>query len=221
MLIRNQRKFWILCLALGFASCASLETAKIYLQDGNKAEDRGDLATALDFYKKATDEYEEFPDGWNNQGMIYARQQKFDQAERSFRKAIALDPGHAGAWYNLGRMQEQQGDTEEAILSYQKVLAIDSKHAAARVNLARIYLKNGAKEKGRQELELAVENSPEYAPAHFNLGRLLYQSGDTPGALKSFRKGCELKMPASCENAKYMQVLLVKPTKEEDKKSVQ
>lgn len=43
---------------------------------------------------------------WNELGVMQRRQGRFGEAEQSYLKAIAADPGYANAWFNLGVLYE-------------------------------------------------------------------------------------------------------------------
>jgi tetratricopeptide (TPR) repeat protein len=55
------------------------------------------------------------------------KQQKWEDAEKEFRKAVDIYPKYAVAWYQLGLVQEQERDPEAARQSYARALAADGK----------------------------------------------------------------------------------------------
>ena len=51
--------------------------------------------------------------------------QKLDDAKKSLRAALALDPHNAQAWYNLGLAQHADNETEAALASFQQAVKFD------------------------------------------------------------------------------------------------
>src|SRR5262249_31740980 len=49
---------------------------------------------------------------------------QYPEAERTFKKVIALDKSNVDAYYNLGAMAESQGDLQTALANYESALKI-------------------------------------------------------------------------------------------------
>lgn len=60
---------------------------------------------------------------------------KVEEAARSYRQALALDPDFADAYINLGNALDRLGKSDEAIATYQKALELDPDLAGAHYNL--------------------------------------------------------------------------------------
>jgi tetratricopeptide (TPR) repeat protein len=71
-----------------------------------------------------------------NQGMLAFQQDDQEQAERLFRRALALDPRAKEAYNNLGVIYGRRGEHERAKEMYRAVLEIDPTYAFPRCNLA-------------------------------------------------------------------------------------
>src|SRR6185503_19202566 len=107
-----------------------------------------------------------------------------EKARGAYRRAIALDPGHAEAHLNLGRLLHELGDLAGAESHYRQACAAqpDSAHAAFNLGVAL--------EDKRQSIEAmtvyrrALRLDPDHAEAHVNLGRLCEAAGDKTGALQ-------------------------------------
>jgi protein O-GlcNAc transferase len=70
--------------------------------------------------------------GWNNLGVALWELGRID-AESCYHRAMALDPGMAGAHYNLGRLRFYQGRTDEAIACHEAGVSADPGFATARL----------------------------------------------------------------------------------------
>ena len=114
-----------------------------------------------------------------NYGCLLARQMRLEEAESSFRRAIAAEPRHASACRMLGDVLLAQYCSEEgldeALASYDKALAIkpDIAEALSNRGVAQQELQRYAE--ALASYDQALEIQPDFAEAQFNqsLCRLL------------------------------------------------
>ena len=107
-----------------------------------------------------------------------------DKARSAYRRAIALDPGHAEAHLNLGRLLHERGDIAGAESHYRQASAARPDSALAAFNLGVALEDRGQAAEAMSVYRRAVGLDPEHAEAHFNLGRLCEAAGDRTGALQ-------------------------------------
>jgi tetratricopeptide (TPR) repeat protein len=69
------------------------------------------------------------------QGVAFAQQKDWREAETSFRKAIALNPNYAEAYNHLGNALGERSETMEMIAAYQKAISLNPNYAIAYSNL--------------------------------------------------------------------------------------
>lgn len=86
--------------------------------------DHGFHEEAREELEKAQRYYEELSGVHNNWGYYYYNLRDYDRAIRSFRKAIALNPGKPSYRNNLGFSLYEAGRREEAGLAFRKSLSI-------------------------------------------------------------------------------------------------
>ena len=55
-----------------------------------------------------------YPEAWNNLGMMAAQQGQADEAIQNFQQSLSLRPDYATALLNLGNVYRRQGDFEKA-----------------------------------------------------------------------------------------------------------
>lgn len=67
-----------------------------------------DPQSAFEFASRAAVEHPESADLQAAVGLALLNQGRFEDAESSFREALRLEPGHAGAWWQLSRMPGQR-----------------------------------------------------------------------------------------------------------------
>jgi superkiller protein 3 len=77
------------------------------------------------------------------------------------RKAIGLNPNHAGAHRLLGRVLDREGDIQGAIEEYEKALMLDPKDVEAMTYLAGRYSEMNRIEEAMQLYERALEIDPD------------------------------------------------------------
>jgi tetratricopeptide (TPR) repeat protein len=107
-----------------------------------------------------------------------------EKALAAYRRAIALDPGHAEAHLNLGRLLHERGDLEGAESHYRQACAAQPENALAAFNLGVALEDRGAARDAVATYRRALKLDPALAAAHFNLGRLCEAAGDKAGALQ-------------------------------------
>lgn len=66
-----------------------------------------------------------WPDPFYNLGVVHEGLGDYENAERFFRKCLAIEPNHAPAWVNLGNVRIGLGDVVEADTCFAHALRID------------------------------------------------------------------------------------------------
>jgi len=93
----------------------------------------------------------------------------FEDAERAYRRALALDPSLSNALTNLGNLRFRMGALAEAEQLYRQALQVDSAQPEAHYNLGFLCFERGEPEQAAECFRRAVERDPAFADAHFNL----------------------------------------------------
>ena len=99
------------------------------------------------------------------------------QAERLYRRILALDPDHADSLYLLGLIAHQQGRNPEAVEHIAKAIAVNAGVAQYHYNLANALAAQGLLSQAAPWYRKALELKPDYAEAHNNLGVILRSQG--------------------------------------------
>lgn len=74
-----------------------------------------------------------------NLGVVYARQDKLQEAVQVLRRAIELDPRSAPVFNQLGIVYRRMGKLDQARLAYQRALQVNPGCANAQLNLGILY----------------------------------------------------------------------------------
>ncbi|HET9555114.1 MAG TPA: tetratricopeptide repeat protein [Anaeromyxobacteraceae bacterium] len=107
-----------------------------------------------------------------------------EEAAAAYRRALALEPRHAGAHLNLGRLLHERGDPAAAERHYRLALTAGGPTALAAFNLGIALEDQGRPDEALFAYEAALDEDPRLADAHFNAARLLEARGRKAEALR-------------------------------------
>lgn len=87
-----------------------------FLAEALDLEARGDYANALTSYRLALRERPEDLRVLQNVAIAYSKTGQADEAIRTYRRALQIDPGLSGAHYGLAFLLLKRGDAEQAAI---------------------------------------------------------------------------------------------------------
>jgi Flp pilus assembly protein TadD len=109
-------------------------------------------------------------------GVIYARQNRIEEARRQFSDLVERDPASVSARTVLALLLQQEGKIAEAEQEYERILATDAHAAVAANNLAWIYVSSNQKMDEALELaRVAHERLLEYPSVNDTLGWIYFR----------------------------------------------
>ena len=114
---------------------------------------------------------------WNNLGADLDLLNRFDEAERAFAAALALDPSYALAWLNLGCTRFNAGRYELAAAALKKGLTLRPDEADAWARLAHCQRRLGQGDAAAATLRIALRHRPLAAELWLDVGLLLVELG--------------------------------------------
>lgn len=83
-----------------------------------------DLASAVVALEELVRREPEFAEAFHQLGIVYSLQDRLDESEAAFRRAVELNPAHFSAVANLGHVAANREDIEGAAAQYRKALDI-------------------------------------------------------------------------------------------------
>jgi tetratricopeptide (TPR) repeat protein len=140
-----------------------------------------------------------------DKGREQEQKEKWEDAQKSFEKAVAAYPKYAVAWYELGRIQQRNNDLNAAKASFQNALAADSTYINPYDGLAAI----AAQARQWQDLvdattKLVSLNAVGFPNAWFLKGVGHFYLKDFPSAEKSARQGLKVDEAHSFPKLEYL-----------------
>jgi tetratricopeptide (TPR) repeat protein len=122
---------------------------------------------------------------------MYASLGRLEDAEASFRKAIALDPEDLLILDGYANFLFAQSRYDEAARQWQGVIRLAPDHFAALVNLGSALNESGRVAEAVTMFERAIEIQPAYM-AYVNLGNAHARAKQYPEAVDAFRRALEI-----------------------------
>ena len=73
-----------------------------YYELGNLVVSRGEIDSAMIYFRRATEILPEYPDAWTNLALAYDHRKMYEDALSAFKRSLDLDPENPYTLYNLG-----------------------------------------------------------------------------------------------------------------------
>lgn len=162
------------------------------LAAGLTHQQRGDLAGAIEQYRRGIAADSRNPGLFNNLGLVLRESGRLDEAARAFDDALSLDSKYEKSLNNLGVTRYQQGRYAEAIDLFRRAIRVNPANVQSHVNLGVIYLPAGRWDEAFGAFQDALRYDPRSAEAHYNLGLLWERRGDRGRALPHYEQFVEL-----------------------------
>ncbi len=108
----------------------------------------------------------------NNLGNTLKELGRLDEAEASYRQAIALKSDFAEAHYNLGVTLKELGRLDEAEGSYRQAIALKFDFAEAHYNLGNTFKELGGLEEAEASYRQAIALKPDFTDAFYGLSSM-------------------------------------------------
>jgi tetratricopeptide (TPR) repeat protein len=137
------------------------------------------------------------------EGIIFVRNNRFDDALGKYQKALAIWPDDADAHYGLAGILVEMGRPDAAIAEYQKTVEIAPDDAPARENLGYGLLKTGRADDAIVQFQKAVELEPASAEFRSGLAFCLSEMGRQDDAIVQYQKAVDLD-PSSAAGHAYL-----------------
>ncbi|MFH7024798.1 MAG: tetratricopeptide repeat protein [Heteroscytonema crispum UTEX LB 1556] len=152
-----------------------------------EATNRGDFATAEQYWTEIIEKFPQNPAIWSNRGNSRVSQNKLQEALADYNKAVELAPNVTDPYLNRGTALEGLGKWDEAIADYNRVLELDPKDAMAYNNRGNAKAGSGKWDLAIADYKKANEIAPNFAFARANYALALYETGQKDQAIREMR----------------------------------
>ncbi|MFQ6038186.1 MAG: tetratricopeptide repeat protein [Candidatus Aminicenantales bacterium] len=117
---------------------------------------------------------------------------RLEEAEQTYREAIAINASQWGYFFNLALTYKKMNRLEDALAAFREAVRLNPESYTSNKELGEILAKKGAYEEAKSHYKKAAEISPDDPDAFYNLGVCLINLGDSQQALASFLRTVEL-----------------------------
>lgn len=118
-----------------------------------------------------------------DEGQVFFQKEDYDNAIKSYKKALRKDKAFAFAWDMLGYSYRRNEDYKEAIKAYDKSLALDPKGKMPLTNKPIAYALLGDLDKAIEGYQAYITIFPEDPEGYYGVGRIYHAKGDYENAL--------------------------------------
>ncbi len=120
---------------------------------------------ARGLFSLATQVQPDFARAWNNLGIAHGRLGSKEEAERTYRAALARDPRLSAAHLNLGNLHLAAGDLEAALISLEAAAQIDKRNPFVHYLKGVALLRSGALADAEKSLSRSLRLKRDFADA--------------------------------------------------------
>ena len=89
-----------------------------------------------------------------NMGLLYYKEEKYDEATHAHKKALELNPDDESAHYNLAIVYSKKRMYDDAILEYKKVIELNPGLPDVHYNLGVVYSEKGMLMQAKKEVSI-------------------------------------------------------------------
>jgi predicted AlkP superfamily phosphohydrolase/phosphomutase/Flp pilus assembly protein TadD len=144
---------------------------------GQRYQDRGDYAKAVEAYQEAIAMRPNFHSAYNNLAVCYGKLKMYPEAEEALRKCIALEPRDFYAMNNLAVMYIETGRVADGLRLAEQAVKLEPGYANGRVTLGSAYAMTRRFDDAEREFREALRLEPDNRAATVNLERLAQVRG--------------------------------------------
>jgi cytochrome c-type biogenesis protein CcmH/NrfG len=173
---------------------AAEEAMAPILEQFEKADElmqAGKLDEAIAVYVDVTAKYPNIPETYFNLGSVYARQEKWTEAEAAYQKVIELQPDNSMAKVLLAETHKNMGRADEAVAAIEQLIAENPDDPELHYSLGVFYLNAQRYAEAFASFEKVRSLDPDNVNVLYLLGTLSINLGETEKAVGFFQSYLE------------------------------
>ena len=160
--------------------------------EGQTAQQRGDLYSAVKFYTAAVSSDPSLFQAYYQRATALLALGRENEAEADLKKVTELEPKFARAHRTLGQIWSDRGQTQAASIELARAIELEPKLTGTRIYYASALLKLGKPESAIEHLRAAVELREEVPLAYALLGVAEERLGKQTEAFADYSRAIEL-----------------------------
>ncbi len=125
-------------------------------------------------------------------GVLYLKDFKYDQSIENFQKALEINPEFPNSYNNLGIALMKKANYKKAIDNFYEALKYKPQNATAYNNLGITYMKMFNYNTAIESFLKAIDINPGSSSAYFNMGFTYRKMQNYEKAIESFKKALEI-----------------------------
>lgn len=129
---------------------------------------------------------------YNNRGILYAQNMKYEDALRDLNRSIILNPNLAEAYNNRGLVFLSLKNYEQAINDFNRAIELNKNISEFYNNRGYTFFAKNETEKANADFNQAIKLKPNYADAYMNRGRCYLIQGNLELAIRDLSRAIEL-----------------------------
>jgi tetratricopeptide (TPR) repeat protein len=167
-------------------------SAAVSFDEGQNAQQRGDLNSAVKFYTAAIASDPSLFQAYYQRATALMGLGREVEAQADLKRVTELEPGFARARRGLGQIFLDRGQIEEAKRELARAIELDPKITGVRIYYASALLRSGEPQRAIEHLRFAIEQGEEVSLAHALAGVAQERLGKTVEASADYSRSLEL-----------------------------
>lgn len=168
------------------------QNAAAEFDDGQRAQERGELNLAVKHYTKAIAADPSLFQAHYQRATAFIALGKEAEAEADLKRVLELDQNFARAHRALGRLLLDRGITGDAERELARAIELDPTLPGVRILYASALIKSGHPARALEHLQVAIARGEEVALCHALLGVVHERLGKTAEAFAAYSRAIEL-----------------------------
>ena len=167
-------------------------SAAAAFEEGQNAQQRGDLSTAVKFYTTAISADASLFQAYYQRATALVGLGREAEAQADLQKVTELEPTFARAHRGLGQLFLDRGKVEDAKRELARAIELEPKLPGVRIFYASALLRSGEPELAIEHLRFAIEQKEEITLAYALVGVAEERLGKLAEAFADYSRGIEL-----------------------------
>lgn len=159
---------------------------------GNDLVQKGDFASARQYYRAAINADPLYYQGYNNLANTYSDEGNQEQAEPIYAKGLEIEPASSNLRFNLGNAHFRAGRWEEALEQFNQVLTQNPGDQEAHLLAGVAHFKVGRFDEAAAHFRAITTLNPENGAAFYNLSLAYRRQGQDGLAQVAYRDAIRL-----------------------------